>query len=347
MKPQFRKMFGPRMEELMKRAAMLYSNLDADAKVPVDHAKLFVNQMLGLDMDYEDFLSQVSFESINPTGTSLDDWELDDVGDIRKHTENTANTHLAGENWSDRKITPQIIDLLADLPYERVGRWLRRSAGEGATLGSGVDIVLKELRIKFRRELQNLFINGNTDSTAAHESICDGWVKLSIADGDVANLNGTSWAATPDIKAMLMRLRRQATQIRHGSLLKMPNFGYIMSEYCHDVFVEQLAALTSDSAHSLYFIDPKTGVPRYKGRPIYMPNYWPDDLIIMTTPKNFAGGLCDEISRDIPLIEYERDARPAVHKFTCRVSGGCNIVKPSIILAEYDTTNTNYTTWVA
>lgn len=329
------------------RAAMTYLNLQNNGgALPAEHAAQFVHELLGLDSDWADFLGTVDFDLIGPTGRVLDSWELDDVGDIRAHGENTETDHVAGETTGTRSITPKIIDLVVTPSYERIGRWIRRSMGEGANLGQGVSMILKEIQKKMRRELQNLFINGDTDSSSTHLAIMDGWIKYSLSEGSGSNLNGTAWAATPDIKSMLMRLRRRATQVRRGSLLKNASFGFIMSEYAHDVFVESLANATSDSGHRLYTVDPD-GSRRYKGKPIYTPNYWPDDLVIMGLPKNFGAGISDEISRDIPLIEYTRKARAGTHEFVARASVGCNIAKADIILAEYDNNNTTYTGYVA
>lgn len=329
------------------RVAMTYLNLqNHGGELPEEHAKRFINEIIGLDSDWADFLSTVDFDLIGPTGSVVDDWELDDVGDIRAHGENTETEHVAGETHKSRKITPKIIDLIVTPSYERVGRWVRRAVGEGAKLGDGVNLVLKEIQKKMRRELQNLWINGDTDSSSAHLAIDDGWVKYCLSDAPGANLNGTAWAGTPVVMPMMMRMRRAATKVRRGDLLKNPAFGFILSEYLHDIFVEELANSTTEKGMSLYREDPD-GTKRYKGRPLYTPNYWPDDLIIMTIPKNFAAGLSDEISRDIPLIEYTRKARAGTHEFVARVSGGCQIGKPEIILAEYDNNNALYTGYVA
>lgn len=329
------------------RAAMTYLNLQENGgALAQEHAQKFVHEMLNLDNDWADFLNDVDFDLIGPTGRVLDSWELDDVGDIRAHGENTETDHVAGETTGSRSITPKIIDLIVTPSYERIGRWVRRSVGEGAKLGQGVAMVLKEIQKKMRRELQNLFLNGDTDSSSAHLAIMDGWIKYLFTTAPGANLNGTAWAATPDVKAMMMRMRRRATQVRRGSLLKNPAFGYIMSEYLHDIFVESLANATSDSGMKLYVENPD-GSRRYKGRPIYTPNYLADDFIAMGLPKNLGAGISDEISRDIPLIEYTRKARKGQHEFVARVSTGCNIAKTDITIIEYDNNNSLYTGYVA
>lgn len=345
---QYKSVLGPKARELFARTAMTYAGLVNDsATSQAQHAQQFVNELLGLGQTYDDFLTQVSFVPISPMGTIYTDWELNEIGDIRKHTASTAQTHNVTETHEPRTVTPQIIDMRCPLEYERVSRWLRAAQGEGATLKSGVDQIMKALQQKSRNELQNLWINGNTDSTSAHLAIEDGWIKRGLVAADTDNMHASTWAATPDIKANLLWLRRRATQVRNGDILKMANKAFVMSEYAHDVFVEQLAAATSDSAHTLYFVDPKTGVPRYKGTEIYMPNYWPDDLIMLTDRRNLIGGICDEISTTIPLIEYWRDIDNAVHLFVVRLSGGCQIAKPEIILAAYDDANTDYVTWAA
>ena len=126
------------------RAAMTYLQLNSDGgALEKEHAQKFVHELLGLDSDWADFLDKVDFDLIGPTGRVLDEWELDDVGDIRSHTENTETSHTAGENTSNREITPKMIDLVVTPSYERIGRWLRRSKGEGAKLGDGVKLILK------------------------------------------------------------------------------------------------------------------------------------------------------------------------------------------------------------
>jgi hypothetical protein len=133
------------------RAAMTYLNLaDPGGALPKEHATQFIHEMLGLDTDWADWLKEVDFDLIGSTGRVLDSWELDDVGDIRSHAENTATSHTAGETHGYRTITPTIIDLVVTPSYERIGRWIRRSAGEGANLGKGVAMVLKEIQKKMR-----------------------------------------------------------------------------------------------------------------------------------------------------------------------------------------------------
>lgn len=346
-------LFGPKALELFRRynsTAMTYANLQSNGgALPAEHARQFINEMVGLGVgpDYADFLAQVDFDTCGPTGSILDSWELDDVGDIRKHTEKTAVTHEAGETTDERTITPVWIDLYATLSYERVGRWVRRAPGEGAETKSGVSLVLNALRNKMRNEFQNLCINGDDDSTSAHLTIFDGWKKIILEQGADARKNGTAWAATPDVKSMLNRQFLAATQIRHGKILELPGFGYVMSKYCHAVLQEQLQANTSEKGHSQYLVDPKTGVPMWRGLPFYQPSYWPNDLIVMTAPKNFAARITDEISQDMPLMEYDKDIKAGVHEFVMRIPGGCDMVQLDIALSEYDTNNADYVAWVA
>ena len=198
---------------------------------------------------------------------------------IRKATENTSPTELAGAETKRKELSSIKVRLAADITTEFVEDNI-----EGQ---SGADRVARELAQQFGNDLADLMLNGDTTDTSAESNfltIGDGIIKQAKSSTNTHKyvLTGTNYdykgAVFPGmLDLMPNKFKRDRNNLRFYCSSKVSD-AYILS------IADRLTVLGDTTL---------TGgtLPRFLGIQLFPVEYMPDDVIILTHRLNLVSGV--------------------------------------------------------
>lgn len=242
---------------------------DSDGKMNTEQATAFIKKVV----DQSEFLSMIGIENMRS-----DKKEINLIGManrvIRKGVKGTAPDATA---WNNGKRTLEAVEtvLAVNISFDDIEDMIE----EGNTENTIVDI----MTTTFGNDMADLSINGDEASSDNFLKINDGIVELVTDDTDCNDVG--TWTADSKkkevlaavLKEMPNKWKRNVNELR---FFCSPSF----DEEYRDEIGERNTAL-GDTATT------EAARVKHKGIIVEPVGFWPDDLVLLTNPKNLKLGI--------------------------------------------------------
>ena len=237
-----------------------------------EQAKKFISYMV----DNTEFLKDIRLEQMAAPEKQLD-FLLIGSRLVRKATEASSPTELAGANITRKSLVSTKVRLAADITAEFLEDNIE---GESAS-----DRIARELAQQFGNDLADLMINGDTAATGTDATF------LTIGDGIIKQAKASSSThkfklASTDYKGVVFpgMLKLMPNQFKRDRA----NMRFYCSSSVADSYITSLADRVSELGDRIL----TTGsLVKYLGIQVYPVEYMPDDVIILTQRLNLVTGV--------------------------------------------------------
>lgn len=241
---------------------------------------------------------------------------------IRKGIEGQAPTNIASVATKRRTLSTTEIILPVDITLHFLEDNIEGKSGE--------DKVVDMVATQFGNDLLDLAINGDSGSADPFLAIDDGWVKKAKDYADAGGLHRFDTDASQDYKG----------KVFPGMLTMLPakwktNLGalrFICSANVAEAYKDEVITFFQAGGNNAESLMLGATYPPFKGVQLLALPYWPDDVVMLTTPKNLAVGIQRDFMVDKEWVPRKRQVE---YTMTNRIDAA-EIVLDDCAVIAYD-----------
>ncbi|OPL13704.1 MAG: hypothetical protein AVO39_10220 [delta proteobacterium MLS_D] len=267
------------------------SDIASAGKLNADQADKFI-QLVVDNTTLKDFVDSLTMRAATRDLDTLDFA----TRQMTKPTEATETTDTISATFAKRTLTALEYVYPADVSYSFLEDNIEKENFEGTLM----EMISKALAL----DLEDLNINGDTESGTTFLQQNDGWIKIAKAAGNVYDITSPGDRLDSIFPGMLADMPDKWKANRS-------NMAFLLSSSDYEAYEEEIA--TRNTGLGDMAITTGKRIP-YKGVEMITPPAWPSGTYMLTLKKNLARGIHREI-----LTETERVPRKRLIEVT--VSG--------------------------
>lgn len=217
---------------------------------------------------------------------------------IRLGVEGQEPTNLAGVKTARRRL--QTVEVI--LPFDISVHFLE----DNIERGEAEDRIARMMATQFRNDILDLAINGDKDATGPDADflrIDDGWIKKAMTYENTHKFDaqGSRDFLNVVFEEMFRMLPRKWKN-------NAANLRFLVSSNTAADYVNQLKPRYTNLGDRLIV---SGEIPPFRGVQLEVLPYWPDDVVMLTMPRNLAMGIQRQFT-----VDRERNPRKRIVEYT-------------------------------